>query len=159
MRSYRAVVLAVILGLAGCAGAPRQHSQAQSLTAIESYNKRYLQAINEGDAATLIALTADSHIMMMPNQPVFAGKARLDAASRAMAEQFNIHETWQPIETVVDGRLAYQRGTFSTAVTPKAGGPAQTVEGKFLRIYRQLDDGSWTMAIDSFSSDRPPDAH
>ena len=58
----------------------------------------------------------------------------------------------------MDGRLAYQRGTFSTTVTPKAGGPGRTTDGKFLRIYRRLDDGSWTMVIDSFSGDRPPDA-
>ena len=94
---------------------------------------------------------------MMPNQPIVAGKAKLDAASRRMAEQFRIHETWQPLETVIDGGLAYQRGTFSTTITPKSGGPARTTEGKFLRIYRRLNDGAWTMVIDSFSGDKPPE--
>jgi ketosteroid isomerase-like protein len=153
------LVLSVwLLGLAACAGTPPRESHAKDLAAIDAFNKRYLQAINDGDADTLIALTAEDHIMMMPNQPVVAGKAKLDAASRRMAEQFAIHETWQPIETVIDGALAYQRGTFSTTVTPKAGGPSRTTDGKFLRIYRRLEDGSWTMVIDSFSGDRPPEA-
>jgi ketosteroid isomerase-like protein len=159
MNTYRAAVLLLVLGLAGCASAPHPPSQAQDLAAIESFNKVYLKAINEGDAATLIALTVDNHIMMMPNQPVIAGKANLDAASRRMAEQFQIRETWQPLETVIDSKLAYQRGTFSTTITPKAGGPSRTTDGKFLRIYRRLDDGAWTMVIDSFSGDRPPESH
>jgi ketosteroid isomerase-like protein len=155
MAGYRVVVSLLILALAGCASVPPERGRAQDLAAIEAFNKAYLKAINDGDADTLISLTVDDHIMMMPNQPIVAGKARLDAASRRMAEQFRIQETWQPVETVIDGRLAYQRGTFSTTITPKSGGPGRTTEGKFLRIYRRQDDGKWTMVIDSFSSDRP----
>jgi len=158
MKRYQIAASVALLALSACAGTPRGHSQAQDLAAIDAFNQRYLKAINDGDADTLIALTAPDHMMMIPNQPVLAGKDKLDAASRRMAEQFNIHETWQPLETVIDGRLAYQRGTFSTTVAPKSGGPGRTTEGKFLRIYRRQDDGSWTMVIDSFSSDRPPEA-
>ena len=158
MRAHTLALSVLSLGLAACASSPRPHSRAQDLAGIDAFNQRYLKAINDGDADTLIAMTVDDHIMMMPNQPIVAGKAKLDAASRRMAEQFKIHETWQPLETVIDGRLAYQRGTFSTTVTPKAGGPARTTDGKFLRIYRRQDDGSWTMVIDSFSGDKPPEA-
>ena len=31
---------------------------------------------------------------------------------------FNIDETWTPLETVVDGNLAYQRGTFTVVASP-----------------------------------------
>lgn len=159
MKAHILVGSVLSLALAACASSPPAHSRAQDLAGIEAFNQRYLKAINDGDADTLIAMTVDDHIMMMPNQPTVSGKARLDAASRRMAEQFNIRETWQPLETVIDGRLAYQRGTFSTTVTPKAGGPARTTDGKFLRIYRRQDDGSWTMVIDSFSGDKPPEVH
>lgn len=158
MKAHILVLSVLSLGLAACASSPPPHSRAQDLAGIDAFNQRYLKAINDGDADTLIAMTVDDHLMMMPNQPIVAGKAKLDAASRRMAEQFKIHETWQPLETVIDGRLAYQRGTFSTTVTPKAGGPARTTDGKFLRIYRRQDDGSWTMVIDSFSGDKPPEA-
>jgi ketosteroid isomerase-like protein len=158
MKAHIVALSVLSLGLAACASSPPTHSRAQDLAGIDAFNQRYLKAINDGDADTLIAMTVDDHIMMMPNQPIVSGKARLDAGSRRMAEQFNIHETWQPLETVIDGRLAYQRGTFSTTITPKAGGPARTTDGKFLRIYRRQDDGSWTMVIDSFSGDKPAEA-
>jgi len=147
--------VAVLVGTAGCTTPPTQASHAKDLAAIEAFNKRYLGAINDGDANTLIALTVPDHLMMIPGQPIIQGKERLDAGSRRMAEQFNIRETWSPIDTVIDGSLAYTRGTFSTTITPKSGGPARTTDGKFLRIYRKQPDGSWTMLIDSFSGDKP----
>lgn len=155
MGGYRIVASLLILSVAGCTSVRPAPSRAQDIAAIEAFNRTYLKAINDGDAETLISLTVDDHIMMMPNQPIIAGKARLDAASRRMVEQYRIQETWQPLETVIDGHLAYQRGTFSTTLTPKAGGPGRTTDGKFLRIYRRQDDGKWTMVIDSFSGDRP----
>jgi ketosteroid isomerase-like protein len=121
-----------------------------------AFNQRYLKAINEGDFPTLSGLTVDDHIMMVPDRPAIVGKAANDEVNRRVAEQFNVAETWSPIETVIDGKLAYQRGTFSTSVTPKAGGQARTITGKFLRTYRRLPDGSWTMVIDMFNSDSGP---
>jgi ketosteroid isomerase-like protein len=158
MTGYRAVSLAMMLAIGGCAATPPSHSRAQDLAAIESFNQRYLKALNDGDATTLIALTVDDHIMMMPNQPTISGKARLDAGSRSFTEKTNIQETWQPVETVIDDKLAYSRGTVTSTMTPKAGGPGRTFVGKYLRIYRRQDDGSWTMVIDSFSSDKPDES-
>ena len=37
-------------------------------------------------------------------------------------QQFKIDEHWTPLETVIDGNLAYQRGSFTVTATPKAGG-------------------------------------
>jgi ketosteroid isomerase-like protein len=70
-------------------------------------------------------------------------------------EQFKIDEKWEPIETVVDGNLAYQRGTFTVSATPKSGSAARTTHGNFLRIYRRQPDGSWRMTRDMFNSDEP----
>lgn len=151
------VALLLILSLAGCVSPP-PGSQDKDLAAIAAYNERYLQAINAGDVATLSTLTVEDHIMMIPNRPILAGKASNDEANKRAATQFTIHETWEPLDTVVSGDLAYQRGTFNTTITPKSGGVPRTSDGKFLRVYRRQKDGSWTMVIDSFSSDRPPES-
>jgi ketosteroid isomerase-like protein len=147
-------LLLLAAALAGCASQPR--STEADLASIASFNERYLRAINEGDHATLASLTTKEHLMMLPNQPVIAGKDKHDAANKRAAETYRIDETWTPIETVVDRDLAYQRGTYTVKATPRAGGEVRTSEGKFLRIYRRQPDGSWAMTIDSFSSDTPP---
>ncbi len=95
-------------------------------------------------------------MMISPNRLPVTGKAANDAANGRTFQRSRIDETWVPVETVIDGDLAYQRGTFTVIASPKAGGAARTTHGNFLRIYRRQPDGSWWMTRDMFSSDQPP---
>jgi ketosteroid isomerase-like protein len=150
----------VVIALAACSTTRTQPtSAAADLANITAFNARYLKAINDGDIATLSSLTDEDHIMVAPNRPPVVGKAANDATNGRAFQQFNIDETWTPLETVVDGNLAYQRGTFTVAASPKAGGASRTTHGNFLRIYRRQPDGSWRMSRDMFSSDQPPTAN
>ena len=126
------------------------------LAAIAEFNKRYLQAINDEDIATLSSLTTDDHIMIASGRPPLVGKAANDAANARVFKQFDIVETWTPVETVVAGDWAYQRGTFTVAATPRAGGDTTRTSGNFLRIYRRQPDGAWRMIRDMFNSEQAP---
>ena len=127
----------------------------QDLAAIAEFNRRYLGAINDEDIATLSSLTTDDHIMLAPGRPPTVGKAANDAANGRVFQQFDIVETWTPVETVVSGDLAYQRGTYTVDATPKTGGgkPSPQARGNFLRIYRRMPDGQWRMTRDMFNTD------
>lgn len=126
------------------------------LAAIAAFNQRYLQSINDGDIETLSNLTTEEHVMLAPNRVPIVGKEANDAANRRVFELFDIDETWTPVETVVAGDWAWQRGTYTVAATPRAGGAARNTSGNFLRIYRRQEDGSWRMIRDMFNSDHPP---
>jgi ketosteroid isomerase-like protein len=127
-------------------------SYETDLAAISAFNVKYLKAINDGDINALSALTDDDHIAMAPGSAPLVGKAANDAANGRAYQNFKIDEHWAPAETVIDGNLAYQRGSFTVIATPKAGGAARTVTGAFLRIYRRQPDGSWRMTRDMFNS-------
>ena len=148
----------VAVALAGCS-TPRTsaHSYDADLAAITAFNSQYLKAINDGDIAALSALTDPDHIMLVPNRSPIVGKAANDAANRRGFEQFKFDEHWTPVETIVDGNLAYQRGTFTVTASPKNGsGASRTTRGNFLRIYRRQSDGSWRMTRDMFNTDQAP---
>ncbi len=157
-RALTVIACAVIL-LDACSAARPHATDAADVAAIMAFNARYLRAINDGDIAALSSLTDDDHIMIAPNRPALVGKASNDAANGRTFQMAKIDETWLPVETVVDGDLAYQRGTFTVVATPKDGGASRTTHGNFLRIYRRHPDGSWWMTRDMFSSDQPPAAN
>src|SRR5690606_21174047 len=93
------------------------------------------------------------HVMITPNRPPLVGKAALvEAMTRAFA-QTEIDESWTPVETVIDGDLAYQRGTYVVRARPK-GSDAEMREttGSFLRIYRRQPNGEWRMTRDVFNT-------
>lgn len=154
-------VLCIALALGGCTtsraparGGPA-NSNAADLAAILEFNRQYLKAINDGDGAALSALTDEDHMMIGGGPPV-VGKAALNAAMARAFTQSKIDESWMPAETVIDGNLAYQRGTFTVIATPKSGaGTQRTTHGNFLRIYRRQPDGSWVMTRDMLNTDRP----
>ena len=150
------VSIAVLLAgvLVGCQrAAPPKPSFAEDLAAITAFNAKYLGSINAGDIKTLSSLTDDDHIILIPNRAPIVGKAANDAANGGAFERFVFDESWTPEETVIDGDLAYQRGTFTTSSTPKAGGDKRVVSGAFLRIYRRQPDGQWRMTRDMFNTD------
>jgi ketosteroid isomerase-like protein len=148
------------LVLAACSTTqPHPTDTSAQLAAITAFNARYLKAINDGDIATLSSLTNDDHMMISPNRPPVTGKAANDAANGRTFQNSKIDESWTPLETVIDGDLAYQRGTFTVVATPKAGGASRTTHGNFMRIYRRQPDGSWWMTRDMFSADQPPPAN
>lgn len=154
-------ILAVGIGAAtaGCAsmGAPSSgEPHARDLAAIAAFNQKYLKAINDGDSAALSELTNTDHLMIAPNRVPVAGKQANTQAMEQAFKQFKIDEQWTPLETVVDGNLAYQRGEFTVVATPKGGGTSRSTHGSFLRIYRRLPDGSWQMTRDMFNSDQAP---
>jgi ketosteroid isomerase-like protein len=140
-----------LLAIGSCATQPPV-SHAADVAAITAFNARYVRAINSGDITAMSSLTDDDHIMLIPGRAPIVGKAANDAANGRYFEQFNTVETWYPVETVIEGNLGYQRGTFTVVATPKAGGATRTTNGTFLRIYRRQRDGSWRMTRDMFNT-------
>jgi ketosteroid isomerase-like protein len=143
-----------VLLAAGC-GAPPERSFADELAQITAFNERYLRSINEEDIAALSSLTTDGHVMLPPNSEPVVGKAANDAMNGGAFERYDFSETWSPSETVIEGDLAFQRGTFTTIATPKAEGERLEVSGSFLRIYQRQPNGEWRMTRDMFNSSTP----
>ena len=125
------------------------------IAAITGFNERYLKAINDEDIAALSALTTDSHVMLPPNQEPVVGKAANDAMNGGAFERYEFSETWVPVETVIDGDLGFQRGTFTVIATPRGDGDRLEVRGSFLRIYQRQRNGEWRMTRDMFNSSAP----
>ena len=139
---------------AGCSP-PAQPTFADDLAQITAFNERYLRSINEEDIATLSSLTTDGHVMLPPNREPVVGKSANDAMNGGAFERYDFSETWTPVETVVDGDLAFQRGTFTTVATPKGDGDRLEVSGSFMRIYQRQPNGEWRMTRDMFNSSTP----
>lgn len=155
MNTSRTLALACLaLGVSAC-GQPQRPSYAEDLAAITAFNARYLGSINDEDIATLSSLTTEGHVILIPNREPIVGKEANDAANRGAFERFTFDETWTPVETVIDGDLGFQRGTFTTIAMPRGDGQRLEVSGSFMRIYQRQPNGEWRMTRDMFNSSTP----
>ena len=59
-------------------------------------------------------------------------------------------------EVQVSGDLAVARGTYAATVTPKDGGEAISIDGKYMTLLKRQPDGSWKIYRDIYNSNVPP---
>jgi ketosteroid isomerase-like protein len=117
---------------------------------------QYAYAVGTGDVDLWISLWDKNGVQMPPNQPALKGTDNIVVRRRKGAEAFNAQMEIRSEEIVVEGDMAFSRGTYTATLTPKAGGKAVTVDGKFLTILMRQADGSWKIYRDCFNSNVPP---
>jgi ketosteroid isomerase-like protein/catechol 2,3-dioxygenase-like lactoylglutathione lyase family enzyme len=122
---------------------PAEESIRELLARIES-------AENRADAGALTALLADDVVIMVPDEPVQAGKPACAAfIERILADQRahfrrEIRYLSEAVET--QGDRAFDRGSFAFTVRPHAGGERSGSRGKYFFVYSRAGDASWRLA-------------
>ena len=158
MRSCHPILsLAIILLMAACQPATEPETTAQQPAApdMEARIQEYTAALASGDAAALAAMFADDAIMMPPNAKALAGKQAIQDMWAANFEKATYKATIAAAESEVAGGWMYGRGTYTTTVTPKAGGEAIEDTGKWMSISKSMPDGTWKIYRHIWNSDNP----
>jgi ketosteroid isomerase-like protein len=145
LRLIAATALCALLG----ACVERNHDAAAArradVEAIEALNQRLLGALNSGDWQGLNAMTPTDFVAIVGGNAI-EGKQQIDSTNQRFLESWTDAEQWTPAETVVDGDLAFQRGSFTMRLTPRTGGgDARNLKGSYIRIYQRGTDGAWAL--------------
>jgi len=150
-----AIVLFVLTAAFAAACAPKVNDPAD-VQAIKDTGPAYDKFANAGDAASLASeFYAPDGIRMDPNQPASVGSAAIRATlEKAYAQATdNVRDVVDDVR--VAGGFAVAKGTFEGTSTPKAGGAAAPVKGKFVTLYERQANGSWKAVWDIYNSDLP----
>jgi ketosteroid isomerase-like protein len=154
MKKTPVALLALTVAFAA-ACAPKVNDPAD-VQAIKDTAPAYDKFANAGDAASMASeFYAPDAIRMDPNQPSSSGTA----AIRASLEKSYAQST-ENVRNVIDdvrvaGGFAMAKGTFEGTSTPKAGGAAAPVKGKFVTLYERQGTGPWKAVWDIYNSDLP----
>jgi uncharacterized protein (TIGR02246 family) len=142
-RTFRCILLAAGLALAGAAAAKEGP--------LDGMSKAWETAFNKGDAAAVAALYAEDGALLPPNEKRVQGRTDITAFAKGMYDGgFRIATTDQDIW--VDGALGAKSGTY--VVTDKDGKAVD--HGKWLEVWHRGADGKWLMVRDMWNSDDPP---
>jgi uncharacterized protein (TIGR02246 family) len=113
--------------------------------AIAAVRQTYQTAFNAGDAAGVAALLTADMYDMQPGMPTVVGASAVQEGLAGMFQQNNAQIEITGQKTEVSGDMGYDRGTYRTTITPKAGGAAMTEEGRYLVVLKRQADGSWKL--------------
>jgi ketosteroid isomerase-like protein len=106
----------------------------------------WIAAIVARDAEALRPLLSDDYEVWANAAAPLCGVDAAIAAMRAALERYHVEQSFEPVETVVAGDWAFERGLERMKVTPVDGGATQTVTQRALLILRRGPDGQWQFA-------------
>ena len=118
------------------------------LAAIKAAREAFMAAYAAGNAAAIGQLYTENAVSEPNNQPSLKGRAAIVASLTSMFEQVTVNATLTPEETRTLGAVGLDRGRYTVTVTPKAGAPPTTSEGRYLVVYVKGEDGSWRVSHD-----------
>src|ERR1700675_2214985 len=116
--------------------------------AIREAHTAWIDAVNAGDLARLLALMADDVVFLNPGREPIGSDGFPDGFAAAH-QQSRIRCISELEEVVVVGEVAYTRCRDSLSVTPRTGGEATELAGHRIAIYRKQPDGRWLLARDA----------
>ena len=129
---------------------------AADMEAINGVRDAYVAAENSGDAAGAAALFADNGMLMPPNEPAVSGRAAIEAHLQKEYSMVAIELSLTPLETKVAGDIAYDVGSNTAQMMPKAGGDSMEQAGKHVVTLARQADGSWKITNLIYNGDAPP---
>jgi ketosteroid isomerase-like protein len=145
MKVQRAVAGAWILvacaDLAGCSSADGRLPPAVTTEVARDFN--------EGDALRTAADYTDDAQILAPQHPAVQGKAAIVAFFKANIDKylgFGNDTTW----SLVRGDVAIEQGTYSVR-NVRVGENVES--GKYIRIWKRDNNGTWKLYRDMYSSD------
>ena len=106
----------------------------------------WVAAIAARDADALRPLLSDDYEVWAHATPALTGADAAVEAMRGALQRFSIEQSFEPVETVVAGDWAFERGIERMIVTPIGGGPSQTMAQRALLILRRDHEGLWQFA-------------
>ena len=159
LSSRRVSALLVLALLAAGSLAVSAQSTDEAIAAIKQIWTNYANYVEMGDAASWLSQYDADGIQMRPDNPA-RGRPDLDSfvytSWKARMDSFDTKMSITPLEIVVAGAWAYSRGVYTQDLKAKTTGKVAHVDGKFLTILKQQDDGSWKIFRDCFNSNVPP---
>jgi len=119
---------------------------SDDLRAIAALRTAWTNAVAARDPDALKDLLTDDYEVWPQGAAPLIGPAAAAAAMRGAVERFDIVQSFEPVETVVAGDWAFERGIERMTLTPRGGGEKREIEQRTMLIERKGEDGKWKFA-------------
>lgn len=159
MRTRFALVLGLMIGVAGCSNVKQVPDTTAARTAIDSLNEELMDCWSAGEYECVAAMFAQDGWQLMPNAQAQAGT---DAIQRFWQQAFGWGKWEVTLQTSVleqSGPVAVERGKYTlrfaadTAAPPSR--PSAQDHGNYIVHWRFDSDGRWRMAAQALVSEVP----
>ena len=125
-------------------------------SAIEDRFQEYGASVLAGDVDRWIRLWVDDGVQLPPDHPMNKGRAQIYAWGKSNFEALRYSSFDVTVDDVhVGGDTAVAHGTYTFLAELIDTGEPIAMDGKFLTVFQEQDDGTWKVYRDAFNSNVP----
>ena len=121
---------------------------------LKDRTEQWYSAFNAGDAEAMGSLYASDAVLALQGH-VYQGRAAIQAFHKENFATARFDCTFSIKGTTVVDRVAAVWGDDACTDTPRAGGPSEKWQGRWMTVYQLEADGSWMIVRDSAEDARP----
>jgi ketosteroid isomerase-like protein len=114
----------------------------KDVEALRHMAHEFEEGFNSGDVERFMRFYADRYVDVNLRNPLQTHAQRRDYYVHVRKTR-NIHLRVQPDDIVVEGNLAFVRGTILISPAEAGSGAGKGAELRYLEIARKAADGSW----------------
>jgi uncharacterized protein (TIGR02246 family) len=144
-------IFCLALGLAACKAPDTTEADKKAIRDMEA---AWAKADAAKDVDAFVAFYADDAQLLLPNAPLFTGKAQIKDAVKPLMEDSNYAMALTPLRLEVSKDLAYTEGSYKMTFSDVRGNKFED-EGKYLTVYHRQADGKWKAVEDTVMSVLP----
>ena len=121
-------------------------------SAIEAANRRFIEAFNRGDAASVAAMYTTDARLLPPDNRMLEGRQNIQMFWLGLINTGFQITRLETLTVEAQGNLASEIGRYT--ISNRVNGQVVTYTGKYVVVWRR-QSGRWRLAADIWNSDAP----
>ncbi|MFK7733259.1 MAG: nuclear transport factor 2 family protein [Pseudomonadales bacterium] len=155
------LILALFLLLSACAtqtppASTSQQDLEKALADIAIVRQTMVNAFSNGEVESYLNVLSDDVVFDHWRLPAIQGLEASRALMISMYKRAEFFVSYEPVEVVVNGNFAYDRGVWHERMTVKATGVTTQDAYGNLQMYKRGEDGRWRMSLSIWNRDDLP---
>ena len=125
---------------------------AQGRAEVDEINRRFTEAFERGDAASVAALYAEDAVVLPPDAPMISGRAVIEEFWRGLMAAGARGVNLATLRLAGSGDVLHEVGRATITIQPE-GGETNTQTVKYVVVWERDRAGGLALAVDMWNGE------
>ena len=125
---------------------------AQGRAEVDEANRRFMEAMERGDAASVAALYAEDAVVLPPDAPMVSGRSAIEEFWRGMMGAGARGVNLETLRLAGSGDVLHEVGRATITIQPE-GGETDTLVVKYVVVWERDSAGGLALAVDMWNGE------
>ena len=125
---------------------------AQGRAGVDEANRRFMEAMERGDAAGVAALYSEDAVVLPPDAPMVSGRPAIEEFWRGLMGAGARGVNLETLRLAGSGDMLHEVGRATITIQPE-GGETNTLAVKYVVVWERNSAGGLALAVDMWNGE------